>query len=158
MVSADFDTEQPTYRVDPGWYEEQDRSLEQVLAARMCGNHGADQAAAAGRRTAVPDPTTGELRFVAETTADPFETIANCCATQPGFITPLMPLMESIFRVFLAKGNAPLTADEVYDELRAWFAGSSRSRYFTVETIARLLENDQHYGIRPVVAGIAQGG
>ena len=151
MTSSRLINGHPTYQIDRGWYEQQGRSLEEVLAVRMCGKHQSDQPMIAGRRRAVPDPATGELRFVAESTAsdDPFEIIARCCATQSDFITPMMPLMEAIYRVFLAKNNAPLTADEVHDELRAWFASSPRSRYFTVETIVRLLDNDQHYGIQP---------
>jgi hypothetical protein len=151
MSSSRLDYGHLTYHINRGWYEQQGRSLEQVLAARMCGKHRGDQPAVSARRRAVPDPATGELRFLTESATgdDPIETIARCCATQADFITPMMPLMEAIFRVFLAKNNAPLTADEVHDELRAWFASSPRSRYFTVETIARLLENDQHYGIRP---------
>ena len=151
MSSSRLDNSHLTYHIDRGWYEQQGRSLEQVLAARMCGKHRGGQPAVSVRRRAVPDPATGELRFLAESASgdDPIETIARCCATQADFITPMMPLMEAIYRVLLAKNNAPLTADEVHDELRAWFASSPRSRYFTVETIQRLLENDQHYGIQP---------
>lgn len=138
-----------SYQIHAGWYEARDRSLDGVLASRRCGSHAAT-AGGSGRRRALPDPATGELRFVEETAnEDPFEAIARCCATQADFITPLLPLREAIFRVFLAKANQPLTAEEIHDELRAWFASSSRSRYFTVETIARLLEYDTSYGIAP---------
>ena len=153
MTNGDLASGQAAYQISPAWYEERDRSLEEVLKGRMCGSHPAGHAETAARRRAVPDPETGELRFVSDMTNDPFESIAVHCATQSDFITPVMPLMEAIFRVFLAKRNAPLTADEIHDELRAWFAGSNRSRYFTVDTIARLLENDQRYGIVPVMSG-----
>jgi hypothetical protein len=155
MATGDLENGQPAYHISRDWYESRERSLEEVLAARMCGSHEGDSAAAPARRRAVPDPATGEIRFVAESDApDPFETIAYHCATQSDFITPMLPLMEAVFRVFLAKNNAPLTAEEIHDELRAWFAGSTRSRYFTIETIARLLENDQHYGIVPHAVGV----
>lgn len=152
---------EPAYQIDRGWYQEQDRSLDQVLAVRQCVNHQTDRPAANERRRAIPDPATGELRFVTAEPSesdDPIEAITECCATQSDFITPMMPLMEAIFRVLLAKGNQPLTAEEIHDELRAWFAASSRSRYFTVETIARLLENDRYYGIRPAGLPVATNG
>lgn len=156
MATGDLESGQRAYHVSRDWYELRERSLDEVLAARMCGSHERGEAAALVRRRAVPDPATGELRFVADSdAADPFETIANHCATQSDFITPMMPLMEAIFRVFLAKNNAVLTAEEIHDELRAWFAGSTRSRYFTIETIARLLDNDAHHGILPVMTGAA---
>lgn len=152
MSSDELATTRQAYRIDPAWYEAQDRSLEQVLASRMCSNHTRGVAVAEERRRAVPDPATGELRFVTEAPADdPFDRIAQCCATRADFITPMMPLMESVFRVFLAKGNVALTPEEIHDELRAWFAASPRSRYFTVETIAKLLENDRAYGILPEI-------
>lgn len=156
MATGDLEGGQPAYQISREWYELRERSLDEVLAARRCGSHDGGLTAIPTRRRAVPDPATGELRFVADAdpdSSDPFETIASHCATQSDFITPMMPLREAMFRVFLAKNNAPMTAEEIHDELRAWFAGSTRSRYFTIETIARLLENDQYYGILPVASG-----
>ncbi|HEX2172209.1 MAG TPA: hypothetical protein VHL09_07165 [Dehalococcoidia bacterium] len=147
------DPTETAYQISWDWYQARDRSLDEVLAARLCGGHPAGQAAGPERRRAITDPESGELRFVAEPDTDPIAIIASHCATQSDFITSTMPLMEAVFRVFLAKENAPLTAEEIHDELRAWFAASPRSRYFTVETIARLLEHDRYYGITPVLAG-----
>lgn len=148
---GEFGGDPTYYQIDPRWYEDRDRSLEAVLASRQCDTHGKDSAGT-GRRRAQPDPETGELRFVEEAPDDVFAEFAQCCATKADFITPLLPLREAVFRVFLAKGNQPMTAEEVHDELRAWFASSSRSRYFTVETIARMLDHDTSYGIAPVSA------
>jgi hypothetical protein len=159
MSPTSYGDEATLYQVSQEWYEAQDRSLDQVLSVRMCANHRSDRSAPAGeRRRAVPDPETGELRFVATAGDDTFETIAQCCATQSDFITPTMPLMEAIFRVFLAKGNPPLSAEEIHDELRAWFAGNTRSRYFTVETVAKLLESDNYYGVQPLRAEVGTAG
>ena len=154
VLGSELPDQLPVFRIDPDWYEIRGRSLPQVLAVRMCGGHDGETVSDSGRRRAVTDPDTGELRFVAASAGDedPFDAIARCCAAQSDFITPVMPLMEAIFRVFLAKANAPLTAEEIHDELRAWFAGSPRSRYFTVDTVAKLLETDQQYGIRPAYA------
>lgn len=149
--TVNFGGDPTYYQIDPRWYEDRDRSLEAVLASRRCDNHGKGSGGT-GRRRAQPDPETGELRFVEEAPNDIFGEIAQCCATQADFITPLLPLREAVFRVFLAKGNQPMTAEEVHDELRAWFASSSRSRYFTVDTIGRMLDHDTSYGIAPVSA------
>jgi hypothetical protein len=72
----------------------------------------------------------------------------NCCAKVPDFITPGMPLQESIFRVFLANGNQPLTLDELSNQLNA---KRGIDAYRTpVNVLARLLRYDQHYGLRVV--------
>jgi len=72
--------------------------------------------------------------------------IGGCCSKAPDFITDRLPVLESVFRLFLANGNQPLGLDELGDEL-----AERRGGYRTPGvTLSRLLASDQHYGLRPV--------
>jgi hypothetical protein len=74
--------------------------------------------------------------------------IKDCCSREPGFITGELPILESIFRLFLANGNQPLELEELGKQLSEWRTGNSYRT--SVEVLSRLLKNDQHYGLRQV--------
>jgi hypothetical protein len=75
-------------------------------------------------------------------------TIKDCCSKEPDFITAGSPVFESIFRIFLANGNQPLSLEELDRQLIEWRAGNP---YHTpVEVLSRLLENDRYYGLKRV--------
>ena len=77
---------------------------------------------------------------------DVLKAVKNCCAKSPDFITSGMPLHESIFRVFLANGNQPLTLDQISNQLND---RRGIDAYRTSATVlSRLLRHDQHYGLR----------
>jgi len=73
-------------------------------------------------------------------------TIRDCCSKVPGFINPKSPLLESVFRLFLANRNQPLTLQEICDQLKR-----ERGERLTLDAgkLHRLLEKDQYYGLRP---------
>jgi len=72
--------------------------------------------------------------------------IRDCCSKTPEFITPNVPILESVFRLFLANGNRPLDLEELGKQL------SERRGAFrtSAEVLFRLLSSDQYYGIKPV--------
>ncbi len=74
----------------------------------------------------------------------------ECCEHSGDYITGDLPIMESIFRLFLAEGNNPHDLIELGRRL------SERRGVDTYRTSAemlwRLLGNDRHYGIRRVEA------
>lgn len=73
--------------------------------------------------------------------------IKDCCSKQPGFFTDRLPIMESIFRLFLANGNKPLDLEELGRELSEQRGGDT---YLTSAGIlTHLLENDRFYGLQP---------
>lgn len=76
--------------------------------------------------------------------ADLLKASKNCCSREPGFITGGLPILESIFRLFLANGNQPLDLEELGEQL------SERRGRTSVEVLSRLLESDRYYGIRQV--------
>lgn len=79
---------------------------------------------------------------------DLFKAIKTCCSKSTYFITPSLPLQESIFRIFLANGNLPLTLEEVGNQLNQW-RGLDIYRT-SIPVLSRLLRNDSHYCLQPV--------
>jgi hypothetical protein len=83
------------------------------------------------------DPDTAEVQRVDVM----WEAIRACCSRKPGYITVDTPLLESIFRTFLANGNRPLSVRELHARLNKKPA----------ETMLRLLTKGRVYlGLRPV--------
>ncbi len=78
--------------------------------------------------------------------ADLLKAIKNCCASEPGYITVDLPVMESIFRLFLANGNMPLGLEELGQQLSEWYG---RDTYrVPLETLPRLINKNRYYGLR----------
>ena len=82
------------------------------------------------------DPETGEVRRV-----DALQQALQRASEAPDFITPQTPLVEAVFRVFLANGNKPLSVVELGEHI----ARSPR-------TILRTLGGPRVYqGLRPAL-------
>lgn len=84
------------------------------------------------------DPVTAEVK-----TIDGLQhTLINHCARQPDFISRNTTLVDSVFRIFLANGNKPLTPIELATEIQR-----------TPDTILRTLTGQNIYsGIRPLLS------
>ena len=80
--------------------------------------------------------------------ADLLTTIKDCCSKAPNFITATLPILESIFRLFLANGNQPLALEELGRQLREWRGGDTYRT--SVEILSRLLSSDRYYGLRQI--------
>ena len=80
--------------------------------------------------------------------ADLLSNIRDCCSKTPEFVTDRLPILESIFRLFLANGNQPLDLEELGKQLNEWRGGDTSRT--SAEILSRLLESDQYYGLRPV--------
>ncbi len=85
-----------------------------------------------------------------ELTADKLlNVIKDCCSQERDFITIRLPILESVFRLFLANGNHPLELKGLVRQL-----SERRGEEFypiSEDVLSRLLKNDQYYGIRQVV-------
>jgi hypothetical protein len=117
------------YFIDMDWLEANGRSfwtLAQDCLCTDCANRPKK-----GRKT----PTAASL----------IDTIAGCCAKNSEFITSRMPLLESIFHIFLANGNRPLDLSQLVSELAEW---RGRSSVVSESILSRLLSGDRYYGIR----------
>jgi hypothetical protein len=74
--------------------------------------------------------------------------IRGCCSKTPEFFTGRPPLLESIFRIFLANGNRPLGLEELSRRLAERWGGAPRR--ISPEVLSHLLRNERYYGLRPV--------
>jgi hypothetical protein len=79
---------------------------------------------------------------------DLLKSLSTCCSKNEDFITPTLPLKESVFRTFMANGNKPLTLEELGQQVNerrgidAYLVSNS--------IIGKLLQSDEHYGFRQV--------
>jgi hypothetical protein len=84
---------------------------------------------------------TGEVK-----PADLIKAVQSCCSKTDDFINSSLPFQESIFRVFLAHGNKPMTLEELGEQL-AKRRGADSHRT-SVTFLSRLMQNDDYYGIK----------
>ena len=126
------------FHIDFAWWDKQNKDIRIFLRDLLCD----DCRASLGDLSNVEmvdmiDPQTAEVARVDAV----WEAIRACCSVQPGYVTVDTPLLESIFRTFLANGNRPLSVRELHERLDKK----------PPETILRMLTKGQIYlGIRPV--------
>ena len=119
----------PTWSINLDWYPQNNRSFATLAKNCLC-------------------PECREKLKEGNPAADLLSTIKDCCSKEPGFITGNLPILESIFRLFLANGNQPLDLVEMSKQLSEW-RGEDTYRT-SVELLSRLLNSDQYYGIRQI--------
>jgi len=74
--------------------------------------------------------------------------IKDCCSEAADFISGKSPVLENIFRLFLANGNQPLDSEDLGKQLRERCGGGSYRT--SAEVLSRLLRDERYYGIRQV--------
>ncbi len=125
------------FHINRRWWEQTGRDLRVELWHHLCPEH---QAAFANRLDVGTidwvDPHTGEV-----TQMDGLEhLIREHCSHQKGYLRPELPLVDAVFRAFLANGNTPLSPRQL-----ASLIGRS------AETILRTLAGREVYkGLQPV--------
>ncbi len=132
MAKEDINTEQPRpqWFIDLDWCQQSNRSFSALAQHCLC-------AKCRKRLEAKKEGISIDNLLAA---------VKDCCSKNPGFITEKSPILESIFRLFLANGNQPLDLEEVGKQLSEQRGGDT---YCTsVEMLSRLLSNDQYYGLR----------
>lgn len=125
------------WHIDYKWWEKEGRDLRVYLRSHLCPEHQAIfQSHLNLQQMDWVDPDTGEVRRV-----DGFQHILRThCSQQPDYITSYTPLVDAIFRIFLANGNTPLNARELADRLGR-----------NPDTILQTLSGARIYkGLRPV--------
>jgi len=130
----DINTDQVRLRwfIDLDWYQLNNRSFSTVAQSILCPK-------------CYERLKTNEGEILA---ADLLSTIKDCCSKAPGFITGELPILESVFRLFLANGNQPLDLEELSKQLGERRGGDTYRT--SVEILSRLLSSDQYYGLRQV--------
>lgn len=132
-MKDEIGTDQPKTRwfIDPNCYPERGRSISVLLQGCLCDECRKELAREGNQ---APD---SELH----------NRIRECSNHSSEFITAQMPILESIFRFFIANGNTPVTVEELGRQLSERRGGDiSRT---SEEILTRLLKNDRYYGFRP---------
>jgi hypothetical protein len=140
------------YAIDSTWYDENGFSFEAVVQSRMCESCLERLDEEVEERYTVLDKKSGRASFEirrARYGSNPVRVIRDCCSKKRNFITPDMPTLEAVFRVFIANGNAPMTLENVREQLAEWCPGGGcQWLLLPHETVERLVQNDRNYGLR----------
>ncbi len=102
------------FHIDLSWWEKQNKDIRvflKDLLCEECRDNVGDLADA--KIVDMIDPETAEITQVDAI----WEAIRACCSLQPAYITVDTPLLEGIFRLFLANGNKPLSVLELHGRL-----------------------------------------
>ena len=131
-------TLQTHYHIDFDWWGQNDRDWRVYLLNYLCSEH--QQAFAEMDETVQVDwvdPETAEVQRV-----DGLQNILiNHCAKQQAFISQHATLVDSVFRIFLANGNTPLTSQELAEQMGR-----------DSQTVLKTLSGPRVYkGLRPVL-------
>jgi hypothetical protein len=124
------------FHIDFDWWKKSERDWHVYLRSLLCAEHREAFAnVEEGQTIDWIDPVTAEVK--------PVEGVQNAlmthCVKQPEFITGQTAVVEAIFRLFLANGNIPMSADDLASKLNR-----------PPETILRTLVGARVYkGIRP---------
>lgn len=133
-------TIQTHFHIDFNWWQDRDRDWRVFLQSLLCLEH--QQAFAElpdDHLVDFIDPMTAEVQRV-----DGLQhVLITHCAKLEGFISPHTTLVDSIFRIFLANGNMPMSPMEL-----AQISGRSP------DLILRVMTGEQIYrGLRPLLEG-----
>ena len=107
-------TLETAFHIDYGWWDRSDRDLEVYLRSHLCPKHqemfpDIDPKAKVDH----VDPQTGEVTVVCRIE----HILTSHCAEQEDYLTPQTSLVNGVFRVFLANGNAPLTPEKLAEQI-----------------------------------------
>jgi len=132
-------TVQSPFHIDFDWWQSSDRNWRISLQSMLCPEH--QQAFADlpdDQLVDWIDPETAEVRQM-----DGLQHILiSHCAKQPGFLDEHTAVVEAVFRLLLASGNTPMTAEELSARLGR-----------PADTILKTIAGPQVYkGLRPYLA------
>jgi hypothetical protein len=120
------------YSIDLNWYQEQGRSFALLAKSRLCPS---------SQKKKIPKSETALLN-----------TLMQCCSKWEGFFSPNAPLLEMIFRLFLANGNNPLLLAQIQDRLEQRLTDTRGPRDLSIPKLKRIIDYDNYYGLRPTTS------
>jgi hypothetical protein len=118
--------------IDLDWLEQNNRSFLALARGCLCSK-------------CLERVEGGKKQF---SSADLLTNIRDCCSKTPDFFVDRLPILESVFRVFLANGNQPLGLEELSEQLVE--RRGSAPHHTSTEMLFRLLGNERYYGLRRV--------
>lgn len=143
------------YSINFDSYPAKNRSRNIFLRDRMCAeSKGTVSVAPAPARAQAEGGSGGRVRFntrrgrAGAAGDDPISTIQGCCSKKPEYRDPHLPAKEVLFRLLLAEGNRPMTAEELRAAVATW-TGYEYGGGLTAEGVQQLLEGDDYYGFAP---------
>lgn len=136
--------ENPSYVIDPQWYEERSLSLADLVHARFCSTCRAKKAKGKEWRKKTNPSEAWEAGM---------ENIAQCCSTKEGYVTSTTPALEAVFRLLLANGNRPLSFQELHKAVGERWSVGENSRSLSEEGLRRIMDKQVAYGFREVPPG-----
>ncbi len=107
-------------------------SLSLLIAVRKCYKHR---------------PEGNEHSAIAVSPEKHIREIQRCCAKADDYLLPDTPIKEAVFRVMVAGGNKPVTAEAVSADLSARWEVSTYPRDLSTRVVERVLANGQNYFI-----------
>jgi hypothetical protein len=146
-------TEEGTkYFIDRSWFDSQQLSFDDIVVERMCDTCRGRLGEMVEERYTVFDKKTGRMSFDVRKVpygSNPIKVIRDCCGKKKGFITPDMPTLEAIFRIYLANGNQPMPLAHVREQLAEWCPGGGcQWLMLPLETLERIVAHDHYYGLK----------
>jgi hypothetical protein len=126
------------FHIDTRWWDENGRDIRVYMREALCDECRAEfEAFREMAEIDYVDEETGEVRRVDGLV----HTLSTCCSVKPSYITPSTPVIDAVFRTFLANGNKPLSVRELYEILDRR----------PPATLLRILTGGKVYmGIRPI--------
>ena len=126
------------FHIDFDWWKQNERDWHVFLRSFLCAEHQEIFAETEeGDSLDWIDPQTAEVKPV-----DGIQhALISHCAQLPDFVSQRTALVEAIFRLFLANGNIPMTAEDLSEKLGK-----------PADTILRTIAGPRVYrGLRPIL-------
>lgn len=126
------------FHIDMGWWERNNRDIHVYVWEALCDDCRNDYAGyqVPGEVDWV-DQETGEVQRVDGL----WHNLRTCCSLKADYISPSTPIVDAVFRTFLANGNKPVSVNGLYELLDRR----------PPATLLRILTAGRVYmGIRPV--------
>lgn len=126
------------FHIDMAWWDDQNRDIRVYLKDMLCDEcQDTLEGMPMDEKVDWVDEETGEVSRV-----DPlWHSLRTCCAESPDFVNPNTPIVEAVFRTFLANGNQPLSVSELHERINRR----------PPQTLLRMLTAGEVYlGIRPI--------
>lgn len=102
------------FQIDVSYWEKQGRNFREEVYDALCDECKSMYSLDDQRDVDHVDPVTGQVTRL--------DVLLDCasevCANAPDFVNPRMPLTRSIFRAFIAGGNMPQSAEEIFARIK----------------------------------------
>lgn len=145
-----MEEEKSRYYVDEKWYTAHNKSFRAVAQTRMCPSCRRKLGTEVQERVPTVDArgrVVYEMRSV-PFASNPLSEIRKHCSKESGYLTAETPVLEALFRVFLANGNQPIDVDAIREQLAGYVPSTERPRGYAPELLQRLLDSSNQYGLR----------